>query len=335
MDIPTDAWSVVVSYVDIHNLLPLLYVNNAIQRTVVVHYTSHELFRPIIDNIAETGIDDLERYHFTYYKSVNSYGVNLFVHFLSCFKKYNISYPYDSEYFSKYFDGISCDCFDEVALLKLLKADPTVNVTNSSSFLIRAAAEHGALKLVQHLLQNTNSDPTGTIIQAVRYNQSVNLLDLLLVDMRDNPSTNSNEAIQWAVKNRSYENVKRLLQDPRVDASDERYECIKMVADDATGILDLLINAIDDLTKHDSHLLVWACEHNHENLVEKIISRFDAGVHDYYCFFTAIRNGNVNMVFTFINNNVNIRKCGNRAIKVARLAGNEEIEDLLSNFEIE
>ena len=95
---------------------------------------------------------------------------------------------------------------------------------------IITAAEHGRLDMLVLLLQDVRVNPAGRCNAAIRIaakNGHIEIVNRLLQDPRVNPSVRNSEAIAMAASNGHINVVDRLLQDPRVNPADGNNNIIR------------------------------------------------------------------------------------------------------------
>jgi ankyrin repeat protein len=134
---------------------------------------------------------------------------------------------------------------------------------------------------VNWFLRNINNEPENLLLIAHKQNAFIlayeygyhEVVKLLLQDPRVNPSDNSNSAIRYASDKGYLEIVKLLLQDPRVDPSDDGNQAIRWASYYGhLEVVKLLLkdSRVDPLADSNS-AIINSCNRGHHEVVKLLL----------------------------------------------------------------
>lgn len=200
----------------------------------------------------------------------------------------------DVDEFEEYNMGL---LFTDPGVADLLLREPCFDPSAKENFAIITASEYGLFDIVKRLMQDERTDPSARENEAVTRaaeNGYVEIVDLLLEDEANK------FPIGLAVAEGHLLVVETLLQDMRVDPSDDDNDAVKTAAEyGELAILDrLLQDKRVDPSATDNYAIRMASENGYLAVVERLLQdkRVDPSACDNYAVRSAASNDHVAIV---------------------------------------
>ncbi|KAJ3020587.1 UNVERIFIED_CONTAM: hypothetical protein HDU68_010111 [Siphonaria sp. JEL0065] len=234
---------------------------------------------------------------------------------------------------------------------EFLLAEASVDPTDVRNAAIKTAYERGNSEVVSSLLRDPRVDPAmgsdgmmmafenghksvvAILLQNLPINEEIlsfadyghlEILDMLLVDGRVDPSADGNRTVRSAAANDRVNVVARLLQDPRVDASGDNNQALANACG-VQGNLELVQILLQDervrRLQPFSLSFIQACKFGRLDIVQVLLAQnppADPSYNDSMCLQEAVQEGHFEIVELLLQDNrVDAAANNNYCVKVA------------------